>query len=186
MQNSHFLGIDPGVSGAFAVIKSIGEVELVGLFPDRRILIDWLKLGHTASAAVEKVTAMPGQGVVSMFTFGASFGFMCGVLEAYSVPYELITPKKWQGAILDFQLTKEVKKEDESKKEHACRVERDRRAKKEALTAFVLRRYPDLYHLLKIKKNQGIADAICLALYARLRAISQPAASLNHSDTLTS
>ena len=185
MQISHFLGIDPGVSGAFAVIKSIGEVELVGLFPDRKILIDWLKSGHTASAAVEKVTAMPGQGVVSMFTFGASFGLMCGVLEAHAVPYELITPGKWQKAILDFQLVKEVKKEDETKKEHACRVERDRRAKKNALTEFVLRRYPDLHHLLRIKKNQGIADAICLALYARLRVISAPAASLNQLDTFT-
>lgn len=167
MQSKYFLGIDPGVSGAFAAIEDIGNVSLVGLYQDRKILIDWLKSGHTASAAVEKVSAMPGQGVVSMFTFGASFGLMCGVLEAYSVPYELITPGKWQKAILDFQVA-------------------ERKERKAATTAFVLRRYPDLYHLLKIKKNQGIADAICLALYARLRAISQPAASLNHSDTLTS
>ena len=171
MQNSHFLGIDPGVSGAFAVIKSIGEVELVGLFPDRRILIDWLKLGHTASAAVEKVSAMPGQGVCSMFTFGYAYGIALGILEAHSVSHELITPQKWQDKVLDFQIPKEEKKENETKKEHDARLRRNTLARKKAITAFVLRRYPDLYHLLKIKKNQGIADAICLALYARVRSL---------------
>ena len=39
---------------------------------------------------------MPGQGVVSMFNFGMNFGFIQGVLKAYRIPYELVTPQKWK------------------------------------------------------------------------------------------
>jgi hypothetical protein len=161
----NYLGIDPGASGAFAIISDIGDVKLVGLYPDRRILIDWLKQERSVSAALEKVNAMPGQGVTSMFTFGTTYGVMQGILEFAAVPFEFITPGKWQKAVLDFQIT-------------------DRKKRKTAITAFVLRRYPDLYHLLKVKKNQGIADAICLALYARLRTISFAAPSPKTSSTL--
>jgi crossover junction endodeoxyribonuclease RuvC len=47
-------------------------------------------------AAVEKVGAMPGQGVTSMFSFGQSFGFILGVLTAFGIPYQLVPPRKWK------------------------------------------------------------------------------------------
>ena len=169
MKDLYYLGIDPGVSGAYAILNRVGDVRSLGLYKERSDLIGFLRQGIDVRAALEKVHSMPKQGVSSTFTFGEATGVWRGILEAFSVPFELITPMTWQREILDFQITKEEKKEDETKKEHDCRTERNRRKKKEAVTAFVLRRYPDLYHLLKIKKNQGIADAICLALYARIR-----------------
>lgn len=45
---------------------------------------------------------MPKQGVVSMFNFGKNFGFIQGLLTAYSIPYELVTPQKWKK---EFQIT---------------------------------------------------------------------------------
>jgi crossover junction endodeoxyribonuclease RuvC len=47
-------------------------------------------------ACVEKVGAMPGQGVTSMFNFGKSAGFIEGVLSALLIPYQLIPPAKWK------------------------------------------------------------------------------------------
>ena len=45
---------------------------------------------------------MPKQGVTSMFRFWENFGFIQGLLTAYSIPYELVTPGKWKKA---FQFT---------------------------------------------------------------------------------
>ena len=45
---------------------------------------------------VEKVGAMPGQGVTSMFNFGKNYGFILGALESFGFSYELVTPKKWK------------------------------------------------------------------------------------------
>ena len=47
-------------------------------------------------AAVEKVGAMHGQGVTSMFSFGKSAGFIEGVLTALEIPYQLVPPAVWK------------------------------------------------------------------------------------------
>jgi hypothetical protein len=51
-------------------------------------------------AAVEAVHAFPGQGVTGMFHFGASWGLVRGVLAGLSVPTLLVTPQRWQRAVL--------------------------------------------------------------------------------------
>ena len=53
-------------------------------------------LKSPARAYVEKVGAMPGQGVTSMFHFGKSAGFIEGVLNAFRIPFSLVTPQKWK------------------------------------------------------------------------------------------
>ena len=45
---------------------------------------------------VEKVSAMPGQGVTSMFNFGQSFGVIKGVCAAMQLPIFFVTPAKWK------------------------------------------------------------------------------------------
>ena len=167
MSYPFFLGIDPGVSGAFAVLNYLGEVACVGLWEDRDSFYKFENLKDIKSCALEKVGAMPGQGVCSMFTFGQNFGHWLGTLEILKIPYGLVTPQRWQKEVLDFIPTKEAKKLEETKKEYQSRLARNKNVRKGEIVAFVLRRYPDLYHLLKVKKNWGIADAICLALYAR-------------------
>lgn len=93
-----YIGIDPGKKGGIAVID---EAEGVSSYPySDEILIDVVKAvkckGAPLVAAVEKVGAMPGQGVTSMFTFGTGYGFIQGVLSALSIPYQLVPPKKWK------------------------------------------------------------------------------------------
>ena len=101
------LGIDPGKSGAAClmgehgtIIKTIrfdqtehdvseeliAELELYG----RRNEIESLH------AYIEKVHAMPKQGVSSTFKFGKQYGFILGLLTAYKIPFEFVTPQKWQ------------------------------------------------------------------------------------------
>ena len=45
---------------------------------------------------VEKVGAMPGQGVTSMFHFGKSAGFIEGVLMACNLSFQLVPPQRWK------------------------------------------------------------------------------------------
>ena len=67
------IGIDPGLSGAIAVLKD-DEISMV----------------------VEQVNAMPGQGVTSMFNFGQTFGAIKGVCAALDLPIFLVRPSKWK------------------------------------------------------------------------------------------
>lgn len=93
-----YIGIDPGKKGGIAVLN--GEDTPVAYPYSEEVLIDVLKatLCKTSkiTAAVEKVGAMPGQGVTSMFTFGTGYGFIQGVLSALGVPYQLVPPQKWK------------------------------------------------------------------------------------------
>jgi hypothetical protein len=172
---SYFLGIDPGKSGAWALIKDIGEVAATGLYDERHSLMSMEYaeiLSHIQLACLEKVSAMPGQGVTSMFTFGETFGLWQGILEALHIPFELVTPARWQKSILDFLPAKVGKAAGEDHKRAVERRLENRRVLKAATTTYVIRRYPELTYKLTVKKNQGIADAVCIALYARLRTIS--------------
>ena len=92
-----YIGIDPGKKGGYAII----EQDAVDVFPwnDQGFvdnMADAMNSGKCI-AALEKVGAMPGQGVTSMFSFGQSFGFILGVLTAFGIPYQLVPPRKWKG-----------------------------------------------------------------------------------------
>lgn len=108
------IGIDPGVSGAIAFLNGT-EVEVVDMpvmlssknksqvnaAELAKILKGWVyptTLGdfYNLSVYVERVGAMPGQGVVSMFNFGVSYGIILGVLGALQLPVILISPVKWK------------------------------------------------------------------------------------------
>lgn len=107
--NQMIIGIDPGNTGALAFMKISGEVEVV----DMPLMANGKKQQVNASeltkiissrlqpntrAIVEKVSAMPGQGVSSMFNFGMGYGVIQGVLAALGVPYTLCTPQRWKKA----------------------------------------------------------------------------------------
>ena len=90
-----YIGIDPGKDGALALIMD----KAVTIIPfDERgyeIALAHIK-GSDARCCLERVGAMPGQGVTSMFKFGENFGFIRGLLQANGIPYELVTPQKWK------------------------------------------------------------------------------------------
>tara|TARA_R110000824_G_scaffold335745_1_gene522279 strand:- start:828 stop:1292 length:465 start_codon:yes stop_codon:yes gene_type:complete len=98
-----YIGIDPGASGAIAFIGPSEEVWTVSHSETphdlSEALTDALRgFKGTVSCLIEKVHAMPGQGVTSMFNFGKSFGISLGLLTAHQIPYETVTPQKWQAA----------------------------------------------------------------------------------------
>lgn len=101
-----YIGVDPGEKGTMAILEYIGdERENITIIPYDKD--DYAKSlaeisGCSAICCLERVNAMPKQGVVSMFDFGKNFGFIQGLLTAYSIPYELVTPQKWKK---EFQIT---------------------------------------------------------------------------------
>ena len=95
-----YIGIDPGKSGAMAVIDSDSNIVALTPFDEeeyRRVLTN-LPLGDNAICCLEKVGAMPKQGVSSTFSFGENYGFIQGMLFAFYIPYQLVTPRKWKSA----------------------------------------------------------------------------------------
>lgn len=93
------IGIDPGQSGAAAYISN-GVIEFVKLANTERDISDFLREHQDASFAyIEKVHSMPKQGVASSFKFGANYGFLRGCLIAHGIPFEEVTPQKWQKAM---------------------------------------------------------------------------------------
>lgn len=92
-----YIGIDPGKKGGYAVIDDRGA--RVYPWDDTYFVSDMngvMSRGESVVAAVEKVGAMPGQGVTSMFSFGQSYGFILGVLAAFAIPYQLVGPNVWK------------------------------------------------------------------------------------------
>lgn len=94
-----YIGIDPGKNGGIACMKE-GCADLDVVPYDDEILINNLHIIYKYSIPcvcyLEQVHAMPKQGVSSTFNFGMNFGFIQGVLRAYNIPYELVTPQKWK------------------------------------------------------------------------------------------
>ena len=104
-------GIDPGISGAICVLKEgkILEVyEMPTMIDGKKnkrqvngaevtnIFLKELNNEDTAKVVIEHVTAMPGQGVTSMFNFGQSFGVLKGICAALKLPVYFIRPVKWK------------------------------------------------------------------------------------------
>ena len=97
---SLFIGIDPGKSGAMAIVSTDTQ-PFVRVVPfDEREYAEVLRFHTTydtiGGCVVERVNAMPGQGVSSMFSFGENYGFIQGLLTAFNIPYELVMPRVWK------------------------------------------------------------------------------------------
>lgn len=106
------IGIDPGAKGAIAffdpaigslVVKDMPTMEVVRNGKNKNeisaAMIAALIREHgpcPLMAIIEKVGAMPGQGVSSMFAFGRGVGMIEGVLAGLNVPTITITPQVWR------------------------------------------------------------------------------------------
>ena len=107
------LGIDPGASGGLAffdVERGLLDVFDMPIVSVKRggknkrevsaaMLNAIIGARDIDAAFVEKVGAMPGQGVSSMFQFGRSVGIIEGVLAALEIPTNYVTPQVWQKAV---------------------------------------------------------------------------------------
>lgn len=99
--DTYYVGIDPGAKGAIAVLDLRGEVHRLAKFDNVKPtkVLDEVIGGidpRRMDIGVEAVHALPGQGVVSMFTFGVNYGKILGWLEARGIQAELCSPQAWQ------------------------------------------------------------------------------------------
>ena len=102
-----FIGIDPGQTGAIAVIDWTGEILFLKDWPCDEIgaadivrTIQGCFSNFTLRAALEKVHSMPKQGVSSSFKFGTNFGIWKGILASFQIPFLEPTPQAWQKGVV--------------------------------------------------------------------------------------
>ena len=155
-----FFGLDPGANGGLAVLDNLGIVYHAGKMPDtERELLDLLldtsdgdfvNLREKHNRAVlEKVHSSPQMGVVSAFTFGKGYGALRMALVAAGIPFDEVSPVKWQGAMGVLQpRIPGVKRAQGSKDKNISK-----------------RRASEIFPGVKV--THAIADALLLAEYAR-------------------
>ncbi len=107
------IGIDPGISGSICFFKDgkiLDVIEMPTMTEGKKnkkqvngsqIYNEILKRinkfeKNDIRVIVEQVSAMPGQGVTSMFNFGQSFGILKGICSAMQLPIFFVRPAKWK------------------------------------------------------------------------------------------
>ena len=152
------IGIDPGLSGGIAVLDDLKIFDVY----DMPIMSEGKKNKNQLNSAqlvniikkniisnedtfliVEQVSAMPGQGVTSMFNFGQTFGSIKGICAALNLPIFFVRPAKW--------------------KKHFDLIN----SSKDASRTKVIEMYPSISPRLTKKKDVNKADAILIARYFR-------------------
>ncbi len=155
-------GIDPGLSGAICALKEgniteiyemptmidgkknkrqVNGAEVANIFLKEINNQDSNEKGDTAKVVVEHVTAMPGQGVTSMFNFGQSFGVVKGICAALKLPIYFVRPVKW--------------------KKHFNLIGTN----KDASRTKVIEIFPHISSKIPRKKDSNKADSILIAKY---------------------
>ena len=152
------IGIDPGITGAICFFEN-GEVKDIIEMPNmadgkknkRQIngpqiyneisarIIDFPK--KDVLVVIEQVSAMPGQGVTSMFNFGQSFGVIKGICSAMQLSMHFVRPVKWKKY---FNLIK---------------------TNKDASCTKVIEIFPYISSKISRKKDSNKADSILIAKY---------------------
>ena len=152
------IGIDPGISGSICFFedgKIIDVIEMPTMTDGKKnkrqvngsqIYNEISKRIHRISkqdirVIIEQVSAMPGQGVTSMFNFGQSFGVLKGICSAMQLPMYFVRPAKWKKY---FGLIK---------------------SEKDASRTKAIEMFPYFSSELSKKKDSNKADAILIASF---------------------
>jgi len=106
------IGIDPGISGSICFFKDGKIIEVIEMpvmtegkknkkqINGSQLYNEFLKkingIDDEIRVVIEQVSAMPGQGVTSMFNFGQSFGILKGICSAMQLPMFFVRPAKWK------------------------------------------------------------------------------------------
>lgn len=140
---TRILGIDPGLSGAYAFLDgsraAVGDLPVMDKSIDAAALFRLVSVLEPDVAIVELVGAMPGNSPNSMFNFGRSVGAIHGVLACAKIRTETVTPTKWKK---HFSLTRE----------------------KEKSRQLAIQKFPAVTGLER-RKDEGRAEALLIALY---------------------
>ena len=152
------IGIDPGISGAICFFEDGKILEVVemptmtdGKKNKRQVngaqiyneIVEQINKSskHNVRVVIEQVSAMPGQGVTSMFNFGQSFGILKGLCSAMQLPVYFVRPAKWKKY---FSLIN---------------------SEKDASRTKVIEMFPYFSSQLSKKKDANKADAILIASF---------------------
>tara|TARA_A100001011_G_scaffold387795_1_gene466243 strand:- start:742 stop:1236 length:495 start_codon:yes stop_codon:yes gene_type:complete len=152
------IGIDPGISGSICFLKDgkiIDVVEMPTMTEGKKnkrqvngsqIYNEITKRinkydTQDVRVVIEQVSAMPGQGVTSMFNFGQSFGILKGICSAMQLSMYFVRPAKWKKY---FNLIN---------------------AEKDASRARAIEIFPYFSSQLSKKKDSNKADAILIASF---------------------
>ena len=154
----YIIGIDPGITGAICFFedgKILDVIEMPNMPEGKKnkkqvngaqitneILSRIKTIDKTSiKVVIEQVSAMPGQGVTSMFNFGQTFGSIKGICAALGLPIFYVRPAKWKK---HFELIN---------------------SSKDASRTKVIEMYPSISDRLSKKKDVNKADAILIARY---------------------
>ena len=152
------IGIDPGISGSICFFedgKIIDVIEMPTMTDGKKNKrqVNGSQIYNEISkrinktekqnirVIIEQVSAMPGQGVTSMFNFGQSFGILKGICSAMQLPMYFIRPAKWKKY---FSLIN---------------------SEKDASRTKVIEMFPSFSSQLSKKKDSNKADAILIASF---------------------
>ena len=152
------IAIDPGISGSLCFFeegKIIDIIEMPNMASGKKNKrqVNGAQIYNEISlriknfqkedikVVIEQVSAMPGQGVTSMFNFGQSFGVLKGICSAMQLPMYFVRPAKWKKY---FNLIN---------------------SKKDASRTKAIEIFPYISAQLSKKKDSNKADAILLASF---------------------
>tara|TARA_Y100001970_G_C14115139_1_gene793133 strand:+ start:151 stop:645 length:495 start_codon:yes stop_codon:yes gene_type:complete len=152
------IGIDPGISGAICFFEKGKVLDVIDMptmaegkknkrqINGRQIFNEISSRiknysSNDIKVVVEQVSAMPGQGVTSMFNFGQSFGVIKGICAAMQLPIFFVRPAKWKKY---FELIN---------------------SQKDASRTKAIEIFPKISSILSKKKDANKADAILIASF---------------------
>ena len=152
------IGIDPGVSGSICFFKDgkildVIEMPVMNEGKKNKKQVNGAQIYNEINkkinsnpetktrVVIEHVTAMPGQGVTSMFNFGQSFGILKGVCSAMRLPMFFVRPAKWK------RYYNLINSEKDASRTRAIEI------------------FPDFSSHLSKKKDSNKADAILIASF---------------------
>ena len=152
------IGIDPGISGSICFFEDGKILDVVNMptmtdGKKNKKQVNGSQIYNEISkrikktgdqnirVVIEQVSAMPGQGVTSMFNFGQSFGIIKGICSAMQLPLYFVRPAKWKKY---FNL---IKSEKDASRTRAIEI------------------FPYFSSKLSKKKDSNKADAILIASF---------------------
>jgi hypothetical protein len=101
-----YIGIDPGLAGGIAILNNSGQfIAAIKMPPTERDVFETLARwavyydegsGNGCRATLEFVRSSPQMGVASAFKFGQGYGALKMALVAVGIPFDEVTPQKWQ------------------------------------------------------------------------------------------
>lgn len=146
-----WIGIDPGATGALAMIREDGQVMIEDWPGDERALSNLVQSieydVRVCGVVIEAQQSMPGQGVSSTFKLGLNYGMWLMACASVEWPLEVARPAEWKRGL--------------------GYPAKDKKASKEHSLTLARRLYPQAAGYLSRKMDHNRAEALLLAHFAK-------------------